>query len=807
VIGGLPRRIEGVDRIETLIIDDGSTDRTVDVAKHLGVDHIVRNGRNLGYARSFSRGLEASLSLGADIIVEMDGDNQHPGRDIPALVRPILENEADIVVGCRDVAGHKEFSRLKKFLQRFGSRVVRKLSHTEVPDTTSGFRAMNRAAAMRASVMNDFSPSLEMLIQAGRTGLKVDWVPISFNPMTRPSRLFRSIPQYVFTQLKTLCTMYVFYCPMAFFARLAAFFFAISLLLSSWVAYFLWFSGMPGKVKGGAMGLLLFTSFVSVICIVTGLLGSVLSGLRFLLHDHRVRIRNMELREGMVPVGIEIETAPELHHWADRASPRPPAPVVSPRRSRSTSLPRRRLILMNPPLRNVVSCATPDYVSRNTGHLPPIGLLYIQAAVEHSRHDSVFLDADLEGWDHRQAASEALRHDPDIVGIQAMTFTMPDAYLLAEELKQQNPDVCVVLGGPHPTIYPKETACLPAVDFAFAGEGEADFIRFLDTFADPEARAKLPGIAQAANGHATYTPFRGWLKDLDNLHLPARRSSRYKDYCSVLGKHNSFTVLISSRGCPFRCIFCNRMGREYRYHSAKYVLREMEDILSLGIRNIFIHDDTFTVNRKRVEQICQGIIDRGYDILWDARTRVDCVDESLLALMRKSGCRRLSFGVESGSPPVLKAMRKDIDLARVERVFRACRQEGITTLADFMLGNLGETREDVHRTLAFARRIRPDFVQYSICSPYPGTPLYQMALERNMYGRDVWREFARDPRPGFRSPVWTEHFTEQELVELAATAYRKFYMRPNFILKQMVRTQSLVQLKTMTKAAVGMLRA
>lgn len=464
-----------------------------------------------------------------------------------------------------------------------------------------------------------------------------------------------------------------------------------------------------------------------------------------------------------------------------------------------------RVVLIHPPLCNVVSAATPGYVDENRGHTPPMGLLYIQAAVEHSKHESIFLDAEVEGWDHEETARQAISYQPDLVGLQAMTFTLPDAYLVARAIKQLSAEVKVMIGGPHSTIYPQETAGLDGVDFAFAGEGEVAFLSFLDAFFEPHSRAVIPGVASKLDGKVSYTPFLGLLKDLDSVPIPARRSSPYKRYNSVLAKRNPITVMITSRGCPFNCVFCNRMGRKYRCHSARYVLDEMEDILRLGIKEIFIHDDTFTVRRDRVEAICQGIIERKYDIIWEARTRVDCVDEELLSLMHKAGCHRLSFGVESGSENVLKSMRKGIDIDRIRAVFSWCRREGIITLADFMFGNLDEEIEDVQKTLDLVKQINPDFVQYSICSPYPDTPLYKLGLENGMIRRDIWLKFAKDPLQDFRSPVWTQHFTEKELRKITSSAYKAFYMRPSFVMKQLMRINSFSQLKTMLKGAIGML--
>ncbi len=299
-----------------------------------------------------------------------------------------------------------------------------------------------------------------------------------------------------------------------------------------------------------------------------------------------------------------------------------------------------KVVLLHPPLQNILRAATPNYVDENRGHTPPMGLLYLQAAIEKSRHESLFLDADLEGWSHQEAAMQALSYKPDLVGLQAMTFTLPDAYLVTKEIKRLSPKVKVIIGGPHPTIYPKETVSLEGVDFAFAGEGEFGLIQFLDAFNESDLWHTIPGLAFKDGEKVYFTPSEDLIKDLDSVSFPARASSSYARYSSVLAKRNPITIMITSRGCPFDCVFCNRMGRKYRCHSAEYVLSEIESILNLGIKEIFIHDDTFTINRKRVEVICNGMIDRKYNVIWEARTRVDCVDEDMLALMRRAGCHR-----------------------------------------------------------------------------------------------------------------------------------------------------------------------
>jgi len=465
-----------------------------------------------------------------------------------------------------------------------------------------------------------------------------------------------------------------------------------------------------------------------------------------------------------------------------------------------------RLVLLHPPLRCPLGAATPDYVDARRGHNPPLGLLYLQAAVEQTRHQAVFLDANLEGLSHEEAARQALACEPDLVGVQAMTFTLRDALLTARAIKGLRPETKIIMGGPHPTLYPAETAALAGVDYALAGEGERALVAFLDRFFDEEACATVPGIACLRDGRARLTPAVGLLDDLDSLAPPARRSSPYRRYSSILARRTPNTIMVTSRGCPFSCVFCNRMGRRYRWHSPDYVLREIDDIVALGIREVFIHDDTFTIQRGRIEAICRGLIARRHDLIWEARTRVDCVDEELLALMRAAGCHRLSFGVESGSERVLRSMRKEIDLAQALRVFDRCRKEGIITLADFMIGNLDEEHEDVNKTLDLMRRLDPDYVQFSVCSPYPATPLYAMAIERGLVPRDVWLDYARDPLQEFRSPVWTQNFGEEELGRMVKRAYRSFYLRPRFIARQLFRIRSPAQLAALSRAALGLLQ-
>jgi len=254
-LADIPRHIEGIDEIEVLIVDDGSTDNTTEVARQHGADHIVRLKANRGLAVAFSVGLEKSLELGADIIVNTDADNQYKGECIPDLIAPILHEEADLVVGTRPIEAIAEFSWLKKKLQRLGSWVVRQVSGTDIADATSGFRAYSRAAAMHLSVVSDFTYTLETLIQAGRTNLAIAQVPIQTNPQARASRLFSSIPAYIYQSSKTILRIYALYRPLRFFATVGLLLFLPGLALGLRFVYYY----ITGNGTGHVQSLILAT--------------------------------------------------------------------------------------------------------------------------------------------------------------------------------------------------------------------------------------------------------------------------------------------------------------------------------------------------------------------------------------------------------------------------------------------------------------------------------------------------------------------------------------------------------------------
>lgn len=294
-LAGLPAHIPGVSHIETLIIDDGSNDDTAAVAQQLGVDHIIRHSHNRGLAAVFQTGLNECLRRGADIIVNTDGDNQYPGQEIPRLVAPILAGQADMVIGDRQTHTIAHFSPLKRFLQRWGSRVVRWASGTAVPDATSGFRAISRDAAMQLTIFTTYTYTLETIIQAGKKGLRIESIPIQVNPPLRQSRLIKSNWSFVKRNAATILRIYTYYEPLRTFTYISLVFLLPGLFLLARFMYFYLsdLSGVGRYVQSVVIGGTL--TIVGVLIFILGVVADLIAANRLLSERILYSLRRLEL--------------------------------------------------------------------------------------------------------------------------------------------------------------------------------------------------------------------------------------------------------------------------------------------------------------------------------------------------------------------------------------------------------------------------------------------------------------------------------------------------------------------------------
>lgn len=365
-----------------------------------------------------------------------------------------------------------------------------------------------------------------------------------------------------------------------------------------------------------------------------------------------------------------------------------------------------------------------------------------------------------------------------------------------------------MLGGPHAHLFPEETIQLNGVDFVVLGEGERTFKSLLDHIEEPTELRNVPGLV-FRNGQETIrtgTPLP--IEDLDSLPFPARHLTQIHKYRSLLALRDPVTSLFTSRGCPFKCAFCDKphLGRRFRARSARNVVDEIEQCVRMGINDFLIYDDTFTVYKGRVLEICDEIQKRRLDVGFHVRTRVDCVDEEMLKRLKRAGCRGIHYGVEAGTEKVLRALNKGITLERIRATFELTRRHRIPTLAYFMIGNPSETLEDIRSTFEFMKRLNPDYVHLTILCPFPGTQCYKDALEKGIISYDCWKEFAAHPSPEFVPPHWGELFSYAQLEALVTKGYRDFYLRPSYIWRRLAKVKSANELLKKAKGAFKVMR-
>ena len=466
-----------------------------------------------------------------------------------------------------------------------------------------------------------------------------------------------------------------------------------------------------------------------------------------------------------------------------------------------------KVLLVNPPNHNMIPTNVPSFVNEETGVYPPLGLMYVAAYAEkNSAHRIEILDAQVEKLDYKAISHEIRKRKPDLVGIQTFSFTLVDVLLLARTVKEVDETIKVVLGGHHASIYPEESIHFPEVDFVICGEGEIPFTALIQNLTDLKALKSIPGLVYT-KGTTIMTGENPLIESLDALPFPARHLTPYKKYYSLLAKRNPITTMMTSRGCPYNCLFCERphLGKVFRARSAGNVVDEMEECTYLGINELFLYDDTFTIDRKRVLKICDEILERGLDIGWDIRTRVDNVDKELLENLKKAGCERIHYGVEAGTPEILAVLRKGITLEQAKKAFNMTREAGIKTLAYFMIGSPRETKSQILKTIELAKELNPDFVNFSVVTPYPATPLYYMGLQEGQLKTDYWREFAQSPSKDFVPELWEEHLSREELMTLLNYAYKSFYVRPAYIMRELFDVKSIDEFKRKLKAGLKVL--
>lgn len=443
-----------------------------------------------------------------------------------------------------------------------------------------------------------------------------------------------------------------------------------------------------------------------------------------------------------------------------------------------------KVVLVNPPVRQ--SFEIQSALGLNA---PPLGLAYIGAVLERDGYDVTIIDAPISCESQEGVIKKLQSIKPYVIGVTSMTPNIGDAVSLITKIKQKMPDSVTVLGGCHITFMPEETmTTCPAIDVGVIGEGEVTMLELVRSIESGRPLDAVDGAVIRVGGKIRRTRPRRLIEDLDTLPFPARHLLPMEKY-TALGERTPIGNVITSRGCPFRCIFCasSRLyGNTFRARSAENVLEEVSELVDkYRINFIEFVDDTFTINKKRSFRLADLL--RKLDVFWAFGSRVDTVSEELLRAFRRAGALMFYMGIESASERVLRFLKKGITLEQIRSAISSAKKAGLEITGSFIIGTPGERKEEAIETIKFAISSGIDYAQFTAMTPYPGTEVYEFAKMNRLLETEDWSKYTT-----IKPVMRTFEMTAEEIRSLISMAYRKFYLRPKFLVMQVAKKRILV---------------
>ena len=450
-----------------------------------------------------------------------------------------------------------------------------------------------------------------------------------------------------------------------------------------------------------------------------------------------------------------------------------------------------KILFLVPPETISLESSVPKALEGGKGYYPKLGLLYVAAYYEREtgkRPD--FIDCPPENVSQEELSRRVKEIQPDMIAMSIMTFNLLDALHTARVLKKENPNLKVCLGGPHVNLYAKETLHQSEIDYVVFGEGEKIFTNLIQALGKNESLKSIKGLGYKSDDEEHVNPAETELLDLNELPFPARHLVDVGSYKHIIGEGRQFFTIQATRGCPAACSFCDIRKTKFRIRSPENVVDEVEQLSKIGVDDLFFVDDTITIDKKNVLAICDLIVERGIKIHFKISARVDTINEEVVAALKRAGCYRIHFGIESASPKHLKYLQKGQTPEKVERACKMTRDAGIGFFAYMMIGIPHETKEEMFETVDFAKKLKPDYAQFSICTPYPKVELYFQMLEEGIVPEDYWQGFAENPSADFKIKFWNKDFSEEELREIQDECHARFYRSPTYLMKQITKLRS-----------------
>jgi len=422
----------------------------------------------------------------------------------------------------------------------------------------------------------------------------------------------------------------------------------------------------------------------------------------------------------------------------------------------------------------------------------PLGLEYLVSSLKSNNVDVELLDATIEGLSEEEFVTKLRKIGPDLIGISMTTMGLMLDLNGVSLAKKACPDAKVVVGGPHPSAAPSELMnSVEDIDFAVIGEGEITIVELMNALENGKDKGKnledINGIAfRAENGDIKLTQPRKLIKNLDSIPIPSREFIDFKKVRAGLpfGRRNPLSIMMTSRGCPNRCIYCSKsvFERTYRYRSVENIMKEIEYLISMEIKEIRFYDDIFTMIPKNTIRLCDELIKRKFDLIWSCGSRVDRISKEMLRKMKDAGCYHVSYGVESGSQKVLDMAKRDTKINQIRDAFKLTKEAGLEVSAFVMFGLPGETKETLKETSSLIKNINPDFISVSLVGIYPKTELYEIAKAEKLIEDIDWCDFTdRKAAPLAIGPMMQyvpKDLTQGELDKLFKKFYLWYYLHP-----------------------------
>ena len=450
-----------------------------------------------------------------------------------------------------------------------------------------------------------------------------------------------------------------------------------------------------------------------------------------------------------------------------------------------------KILFLVPPETISLESSVPKALEGGKGYYPKLGLLYVAAYYERETGNRpVFIDCPPENVSQEELSRRVKEIQPDMVAMSIMTFNLLDALHTARILKRDHPNLKICLGGPHVNLYPKETLHQSEIDYVVFGEGEKIFASLIQALESSDTLKSIKGLGWKENGKGHINPAETELLDLNELPFPARHLVDVSSYKHIIGEGRQFFTIQATRGCPAACSFCDIRKTKFRVRSPESVVNEIQQLVEMGVDDLFFVDDTITIDKKNVLEICDLIVKRNIKIHFKISARVDTINKEVIGALKKAGCYRIHYGIESASPKHLKYLQKGQTPEKVERACKMTRDAGLGFFAYMMIGIPHETKEEMFETVDFAKKLKPDYAQFSICTPYPKVELYYQMLHEGIVPEDYWQEFAENPSVDFKIKFWNKDFSEEELRDLQDECHARFYRSPTYLMKQITKLRS-----------------